>query len=258
MNGPFSNSVGFMTIVRREAVRTYKIVNQVIWPPIITTVLYVLVFGLALGSRIRTVDNVPYSAFLIPGLIMLQVIEQTYGECSSSLFQNRFMGSIQELLTAPLSPAEIITAFIASAVLRAIFIAGLVLTIGALMVHTLPVNWPLFFGVTIMTAVLFGSVGFIFGLLADRYDEIAAFSTFVVTPLVFVGGVFTPLRLLPAPIQRISVFNPMFSMIDALRASFTGHSELPLPITLGVIAALAIAAAAIAYRLTAIGYKLRV
>src|ERR1700677_5141844 len=104
MNKAFSNPVGFMTIIRREAVRTYKIVNQVIWPPIITTVLYVLVFGLALGSRIRAVDGVPYAAFLIPGLIMLQVIEQTYGECSSSLFQNRFMGSIQELLTAPLSP----------------------------------------------------------------------------------------------------------------------------------------------------------
>jgi len=258
MNGPFSNPVGFMTIIRREAVRTYKIVNQVIWPPIITTVLYVLVFGLALGSRIRSVDGVPYAAFLIPGLIMLQVIEQTYGECSSSLFQNRFMGSIQELLTAPLSPAEIVTAFIAAAVLRAIFIAGIVLAVGAIMVHTLPVNWPLFLGVTIMTAVLFGSVGFIFGLKADKYDEVAAFSTFVVTPLVFVGGVFTPLRLLPAQIQRISLINPMFSMIDALRASFTGHSDLPLPITLSVIAVLAVGSAAIAYRLTAIGYKLRV
>jgi ABC-2 type transport system permease protein len=258
MNALFANPVGFTTIVRREAVRTYKIVNQVLWPPIITTVLYVLVFGLALGGRIQTADRVPYATFLIPGLIMLQVIEQTYGECSSSLFQNRFMGSIQELLAAPLSAAEIVTAFIFSAVLRALFIAGLVLGVGALMTHALPINWPLFLIVTSLTAVLFGSVGFIFGLAADRYDDIAAFSTFVATPLTFIGGVFTPLRLLPAPIQHISVFNPMFSMIDALRASFTGHSDLPLPVSLSVIGTLAFIAASVAYRLTASGYKLRV
>lgn len=258
MHDLFSNHVGFMSIVRREMVRTYKIVNQVIWPPIITTVLYVLVFGLALGSRIQSADGVPYAAFLIPGLIMLQIIEQTYSECSSSLFQNRFMGSIQELLVAPLSPAEILTAFIASAVIRALFIAGLVLGVGAVMVHILPTNWPLFLGVTTLVAVLFGSIGFIFGLMAERYDNIAAFSTFIVTPLVFVGGVFTPLQLLPPMIQKISVINPMFSMIDALRAAFIGHSDLPLSITLSVIGTLAITSLTIAYHLTNIGYKLRV
>jgi ABC-2 type transport system permease protein len=258
MNDLFANRIGFTAIIRREAVRTYKIVNQVIWPPIITTVLYVLVFGLALGSRIHSVDGVPYAAFLIPGLIMLQIIEQTYGECSSSLFQNRFMGSIQELLVAPLSAAEIVTAFIVAAVLRALFIAALVLGVGAVMVHALPLNWPLFLGVTMMVAVLFGSIGFIFGLMADRYDNIAAFSTFVITPLVFVGGVFTPLHLLPPAIQRISIVNPMFSMIDALRASFIGHSELPLSITLSVIGTLALLSLAIAYRMTVVGYKLRV
>ena len=217
-----------------------------------------IVFGVALGSRINTAGGVSYARSSIPGLIMLQVIDGAYGEWSGSLFQDRFMGSIQELLTAPLSPAEIVTALIASAVLRALFIAGLVLGVGAVMVRALPINWPLFLGVTMLTAVLFGAIGFIFGLTSDRYDEVAAFSTFVVTPLVFVGGVFTPLRLLPAPIARISVFNPMFSMIDALRASFTGHSDLPLPITLSIIGVLAVIAVGIAYRLTAIGYKLRV
>ena len=258
MSAPFENPVGLGSIVLRESVRTYKIINQVIWPPIITTVLYVVVFGLALGSRIRQVDGVPYASFLVPGLIMLQVIEQTYGECSSSIFQGRFMGSIQELVVAPLSAAEILTAFIAAAVLRALFIAGLVLAVGGVLVHTLPTNWWLFLGVTLLVAILFGAIGYIFGLMAERYDHVAAFTTFVITPLVFVGGVFTPLHLLPVPIQRISVINPMFSMIDALRASFTGRSELPLPATLGAIALLTIVAVAIAYRLTARGYKLRV
>jgi ABC-2 type transport system permease protein len=114
----FRNPVGLGTLIKRELVRTYKVINQVIWPPIITTVLYVLVFGLGLGSRVQDVQGVPSAAFLIPGLIMLQVIDQTYGEASSSLFQSRFMLSIHELLVAPLSATEIVTGFILSSVLR--------------------------------------------------------------------------------------------------------------------------------------------
>ncbi|HLX25926.1 MAG TPA: hypothetical protein VKR05_02975, partial [Candidatus Cybelea sp.] len=106
------NSVGFWTLVRREIIRSLKVINQVIWPPIITTVLYVFVFGLALGGRIANVQGVSYAQFLIPGLIMLQVIDSSYGECSSSLFQGRFMNSIQELLVAPMSAYEIVAGYV--------------------------------------------------------------------------------------------------------------------------------------------------
>jgi ABC-2 type transport system permease protein len=254
----FRNPIGLATLVKRELVRTYKVINQVIWPPIITTILYVLVFGLGLGSRVQSVQGVSYAAFLIPGLIMLQVIDQTYGESSSSLFQGRFMQSIQELLVSPLSAAEIVTGFIVSSILRALLIAMLILGVGFIMVRTVPQNWFLYFAMTILVSALFGAIGIIFGLLAEKFDHIAVFTTFVITPLVFVGGVFTSAQFLPPFVRQVSLFNPMFYMIDAFRYSFTGRSDVPLGISLTIVTLLTVVALGVALRMTATGYKLRV
>ncbi len=254
----FRNPVGLATLIKRELVRTYKVINQVIWPPIITTILYVLVFGLGLGSRVQNVQGVPYAAFLIPGLIMLQVIDQTYGESSSSVFQGRFMASIQELLVAPLSAAELVTGFVVASILRALLIAFLILGVGFVMVRTLPQNWGLYFLMTVLVSALFGGIGIVFGLLAEKFDHIAVFTTFVITPLVFVGGVFTSMQFLPPLVRRLSLFNPMFYMIDAFRYSFTGRSDVPLGFSIGIVAALAALAVGAALRMTALGYKLRV
>ncbi len=253
----FRNPIGLWTLVQRELVRTYKIINQVIWPPIITTILYVLVFGLGLGSRVQNVDGVPYASFLIPGLIMLQVIDQTYGESSSSLFQGRFMNSIQELLVAPLSAIEIVTGYILSSILRAFIIAFLITGVGFAMVHTLPQNWGIYVLMTVLVATLFGGIGIIFGLLAEKFDHIAVFTTFVITPLVFVGGVFTSMQFLPPLVRRVSLFNPMFYMIDAFRFAFTGRSDVSVGLSIGIVATLALVALGIALRMTAVGYKLR-
>jgi ABC-2 type transport system permease protein len=204
------------------------------------------------------VQGVPYAAFLIPGLIMLQVIDQTYGESSSSLFQGRFMSSIQELLVAPLSAVEMVTGFIVASVLRALLIAFLILGVGFVMVHTLPQNWTLYFGMTIMVSALFGSIGIIFGLLAEKFDHIAVFTTFVITPLVFVGGVFTSAQFLPPFVRQVSLFNPMFYMIDAFRYSFTGRSDVPLATSIAIVVVLTCAAFGAALRMTAVGFKLRV
>jgi ABC-2 type transport system permease protein len=254
----FRNPVGLATLVKRELVRTYKVINQVVWPPVITTILYVLVFGLGLGSRVQNVQGVSYAAYLIPGLIMLQVIDQTYGESSSSVFQGRFMSSIQELLVSPLSAAEIVTGFIVSSVLRALAIALLILAVGFVMVHTLPQNWFLYFGMTVLVSALFGGIGIIFGLLAEKFDHIAVFTTFVITPLVFVGGVFTSMQFLPPLVRRLSLFNPMFYMIDAFRYAFTGRSDVSLGLSVGIVATLTVLAVGTALRMTAVGYKLRV
>lgn len=254
----FANPTGLWTLVRREMVRTYKVINQVIWPPIITTILYVLVFGIGLGSRVKGISGVSYAAYLIPGLIMLQVIDQTYGESSSSLFQGRFMASIQELLVAPLSAAEIVAGYILAAIARALVIAILILAVGFAMVHVLPQNWFLFFGVTILVATLFGAIGIVFGLVAEKFDHIAVFTTFVITPLVFVGGVFTAMQFLPPLIQRISLFNPMFYMIDAFRYAFARQAFEPLWLSLGIVSVLCLGSLALALQLVASGYKLRV
>jgi ABC-2 type transport system permease protein len=238
-------------------IRSLKIINQVIWPPIITTLLYVFVFGLALGSRIPSVQGVSYVQFIIPGLIMLQVIDSSYGECSSSLFQGRFMNSIQELLIAPMSAAEIVSGYVLGSLVRALLIAGLITALGVVLVHTVPQDWPLYVCVIVMVSILFSALGLIFGLLADKFDHIAILTTFVITPLTFVGGVFTSAAMLPPALRNFELFNPIFYTIDAFRRSYTGQSDLPLPFSIAMIALLAAIALAIVLRMTAIGYKLR-
>ena len=252
-----NNPVGLWTLVKREMKRTWVVINQVVWPPIITTVLYVFVFGLALGSRIGNTQGVPYAAFLIPGLIMLQVIDAAYGEAGSSVFQGRFMNHIQEMLIAPMSALEIVLGFVFGGIVRAFLIAGLITILGMFLVHTGPTNWFLYVTVVTLVSVLFTSIGIIFGLMAEKFDHIAIFTTFVITPLVFVGGVFTSIRFLPPAVQKVSLFNPMLYMIDAFRYSFTGHSDIGLGTSLGVVFVLAVCAFSGALWLTATGFKLR-
>lgn len=251
------NGVAMFTLIKREMVRSLKIINQVIWPPVITTVLYVSIFGLALGSRIKTVQGVSYAEFLIPGLIMLQVIDSSYGECSSSVFQGRFMNSIQEMLIAPMSAAEMIFGYIFGSVTRALVIANIIMVLGIFFVHTLPSNWLLYFGVMIEVSILFSALGIIFGLLAEKFDHIAILTTFAITPLVFVGGVFTSAQLLPPALRNWELVNPMFYTVDAFRYSYTAHSYLPLWGSIGAITLLMLIAVGIALRMATSGYKLR-
>ncbi len=253
------NAVGFWTLSKREMVRTFSIINQVVWPPIIQTLLYVFVFGLGLGSQIKSSmpGGVSYAQFLIPGLIMLQVIDQTYSESSSSVFQGRFMNSIQELLIAPLSALELVLGYVVSGVLRALCIALLITGLGVVLVHTAPSNWGLYLLTIGLVAILFSALGIVFGLLAEKFDHIAVMTTFFITPLVFVGGVFTSTQRLPPLVQRISAFNPMFHMIDAFRYSYSGVGDAPLWLSLTVVSVLAAGAVAVALVMTATGYKLR-
>lgn len=214
-------------------------------------------FGLALGSRIPSVQGVSYSQFLIPGLIMLQVIDQTYSESSSSVFQGRFLNSIQELLISPLSASELVLAYNVAGTLRALFIALLITVLGIVLVHTAPSDWALYVLVVTLVSVLFSSLGIIFGLLAEKFDHIAVLTTFFITPLVFVGGVFTSTQFLPPFARALSAVNPMFHMIGAFRYSYTGRGDAPLGVSLAVVALLAAAAYAIALRMVAQGHKLR-
>lgn len=251
------NSVALWTLVKREMIRSLKIINQVIWPPIISTLLYVFVFGLALGSSIKSVQGVSYAQFLIPGLIMLQTIDSSYGESSSSIFQGRFMNSIQEMLIAPMSALEMVLGYVLGSLVRAYFIAVLITLLGAVLVHTWPQNWALYLLVLAIVSILFSSLGLIFGLMAEKFDHLAVLTTFIITPLTFVGGVFTSAQMLPPVLRALELFNPIFYTIDAFRYSYTGVSYLPLSLSLGMIALLAVVAFTIALRMMAIGYKLR-
>jgi len=251
------NLIGFLTLVKREMVRTFAIINQVIWPPVIQTLLYVFVFGLALGSKIPTVQGVKYSQFLIPGLIMLQVIDQTYGEGSSTVFQGRFMNSIQELLIAPMSALEMVMGYVVAGTARALFIALLITLLGAVFVQTLPIQWGIYFLTIVLVSILFSSLGIICGLLAEKFDHIALLTTFFITPLVFVGGVFTSTQFLPPIARTISMFNPMFYMINAFRYSYTLRGDAPLLTSLAIVALLTAISFGTALGMMAAGVKLR-
>ncbi len=251
------NFVGLTTLVKREMVRSLKVINQVIWPPIITTVLYVVVIGFSLGGKIAKIQGVSYAEFLIPGLIMLQVIAATYDECSSSVFQGRFLNAIQEVLIAPISPLEFVVGFVFGSVVRAFLMGVFIGFVGVLTVHAVPQNWLLAIFTIFEVSLLFSSLGIIFGLMAEKFDHIAILTTFVITPLTFVGGVFTPATLLPVPLRTLELFNPMFYTIDAFRRSYTGESFLPLSLSLGAIGLLALLGLGIAWRMVAVGYKLR-
>ena len=252
------NYVGLGTLIRRELKRTYMVINQVVWPPVIMTLLFIFIFGLSLGSRIKTLGGVPYVEFLLPGLVMLNVISSSYDESSSSLFQQRFMNSIQELLIAPLSYVEIIVGFLTGSVLRGLVIGNLVMLIGLLLVKAQPHDLGVYLYFMIMTALLFSAFGMIAGLLGKTWDNLAIFTTFVITPLTYIGGVFSSISLLPPLLRSISLFNPMLYMIDGFRYSYTGAVDVNLAVDAVVVTSLALGALAVAFVLTKRGVNLRV
>jgi ABC-2 type transport system permease protein len=253
-----ANYVGLFTLVRRELKRTLMVINQVIWPPVISTLLYIYVFGLALGSRIKTIDGVSYVEFLLPGLVMLDVISSSYDESSSSIFQQRFMNSIQELLIAPLSYVEILVGFLTGSVGRGLVIGNLVMVIGVLLVHVAPHNLGAYFYFMTATALLFSAGGMIAGILGKTWDNLAIITTFLITPLTFIGGVFSSSSMLPPLLQRLALVNPMVYMIDGFRYSYTGGVEVNLIADGAVVTGLAIAALAAAFVLMKRGVNLRV
>jgi len=252
-----SNFVGFATLVKREFKRTLMIINQVVWPPVITTLLFLFIFGVGLGAAVPTMNGVRYILFLLPGLVMLNVISSSYDESSSSLFQQRFQMSIQELLIAPLSELELLLGYLVGSILRGLAIGALVIAIGLIVLHATPQNgWVLFF--MFVTSLLFSSIGMIAGLLAKTFDNLAILTTFVITPLTYVGGVFTSIHALPALIQKISLFNPMLYMIDGLRFGYIGRSDVSPWVDGAVVSVLAVAAFIVAYLMVKKGVNLRV
>lgn len=251
------NGIGFWTIVKRELQRTRVVINQVVWPPLVTTLLYLFVFGLSLGRRITEVEGLPYLTFLLPGLVMMSVIEGAYGEASASLFLLRFTNAIQELLIAPLSAVEIVAGFIVGSIVRGLIIANLVMLCGMVILGLVPQSWLLYLLMLVLVCMFFASLGLVMGLWADKFDHIAIMTTFFITPLVYFGGVFHSVRMLPPQFQAVSLANPLFYMIDGFRYAMTGHSLADPWRDVLIVAVMAAGATAWALILFARGYRLR-
>jgi ABC-2 type transport system permease protein len=220
------STVALRTLFLKEIRRFGKVWLQTVLSPLVTTSLYFLVFGVALGSRLREISGVPYIDFVVPGLVMMTMIRDSFLNTSSSLFQSKINGAIVDLLVAPIGAPEMLLAYVGAAMLRAIIVGSLVYVV-ALTFTWYPIHhlgWTIFFSLFVTASLAL--LGMIAALWADKFDQLAIFPNFVLLPLAFLGGVFYSVDLLPEPWQTVSRLNPLLYMINGLRYGFLGVSDV--------------------------------
>jgi ABC-2 type transport system permease protein len=227
--------IAYMTIVRKEVVRFLRIWPQTFLPSVITTVLYFLIFGTFIGSQIRSVGNVSYMAFIVPGLVMMAILNGAFQNIAFSFFQLKFMKTIEEILVSPMPAWTVVLGYITGALLRGLSIGSLVFA-SAYIFEVIPVEHPfLAFFIASLTAILFSLAGLVNALYAKGFDSINIIPTFVITPLTYLGGVFYSLSLLPHMWQVISYFNPVLYMVNAFRYSILGVSDISFSTSIVVL-----------------------
>lgn len=222
------NLIRLATVSRREIQRFLRIPIQTLVSPWISATLYILVFGVIVGSRINFMEGIDYIDFVFPGILMLQLVNGALSQSSSSLYFQRWTKVIHETLTSPLSYAEMIFGYIIGAVARALAVGAGIYVIALLFTDATPEHIPAFLFYLIVISVIFSLVGLIIGLWAEKFEHLNVLQTFVITPLIYVGGVFNSIDMLPESMQTIARFNPFFYMVDGLRYSLISFSESPL------------------------------
>lgn len=248
---------GFQTLFCKEWLRFWKVSVQTVLAPVLTALLYLLVFGHALSGRVEVFPGVEYSSFLIPGLAMMSVLQNSFANGSSSLMQSKMTGNIVFVLLPPLSYLEFFLAYLGAAVIR-----GLVVGLGvwAVTLWFAPLQMPhlgWLLAYAILACAIMGAIGIVAGIWAEKYDQLAAFQNFLILPLTFLSGVFYSIHSLPAFWQSVSHANPVFYLIDGFRYAFVGHSDTDPWLGLLVASACFVAISAITLVLLKSGYKLR-
>jgi ABC-2 type transport system permease protein len=218
-----------------EMARTFRTIFQSIASPVLSTSLYFVVFGSAIGSRIPEVDQVSYGAFIVPGLIMLSILTESIANASFGIYFPKFTGTIYEVLSAPISVFEILVGYVGAAATKSVILGTLMLATASLFVP-LRIDHPVFMvGFLILTAISFSLFGFIIGLWADSFEKLQVIPMLVVTPLVFLGGSFYSIDMLPPTWQKISLFNPVLYLVSGFRWSFYGKADVDVGISLAMI-----------------------
>jgi len=248
---------GARTLFLKEILRFWKVAFQTVAAPVITALLYLLIFGHVLEGRVEVYPGVAYTAFLIPGLVMMSVLQNAFANSSSSLVQSKVTGNLVFLLVSPLSHWAWYVAYVGASMVRGLAVGAgvLAVTVWFVDLRLAEPGWVLAFGG--LGAALMGSLGLIAGLWAEKFDQMAAFQNFLIMPLTMLSGVFYSVHSLPAVWQQASHLNPFFYMIDGFRRGFFGHSDVSPWLSLGVVGLALAVVAAIALRLLASGYKLR-
>lgn len=222
------NLVALATVTRREVMRILRIWSQTLVPPAITMTLYFLIFGGLIGSRVGQMDGIDYMAFIVPGLVMMSVIQNSYGNISSSFFGAKFGRHIEELMVSPMPNWVILSGYVGGAVLRGLLVGAIVMAIAMLFI---PVRVPhpfITFASLLLGATIFSLAGFVNAVYAKKFDDITIVPTFILTPLTYLGGVFYSVKLLPEWAQAATHLNPIFYMVNAFRYGLLGVSDVPV------------------------------
>lgn len=247
----------FVTLLRKEILRFRRVSTQTLLAPIVTASLYLFVFGATLGHRLSVLEGFSYAQFVIPGLIMMGVINNSFANTSSSLFMSRYLGGIVDLLVTPVTPPQFIMAYTLAAMLRGLLVGSVVLLISTLFA-TLPWTSPLLAVLMAMLAsFLFAQFGLIAAIYAHNFDTLSVYTNFGILPLIYLGGVFYPISILPEPWATLSYFNPLFYLIDGFRHAIIGVGDTSFSIAFGVSIAMAVGLFAWAAWLIGNGYRLR-
>ena len=248
---------GFATLLYKEVLRFWKVGFQTVGAPVLTALLYLLIFSHVLEKHVRVYGDVSYTAFLVPGLVMMSVLQNAFANSSSSLIQSKVTGNIIFVLLPPLSYGEFFGAYVLAAVLRGVVVGTGVLfaTMWFVPLHFASLAWIVLFAVA--GGAILGSLGVIAGIWAEKFDQLAAFQNFVILPLTFLSGVFYSLHSLPAFWQQVSRFNPVFYMIDGFRYGFFGSSDVSPWLSLTVVGGCFALLTMLTLWLLKSGYKLR-
>ena len=251
------NSYGLYTLFAKEVRRFLKVTVQTVLTPVVTALLYLLVFGQALEEHVQVYEGVSYSAFLIPGLMMMSIIQNAFANSSSSLIQSKMTGNLVFVLLTPISSWEFFIAFVGAAVVRGVLVAIAVYVVAILFIE-LPLQalWAVIVFAVLGSATL-GALGLVAGIWAEKFDQLAGFQNFFILPLSFLSGVFYSIYDLPGAWQTVSQFNPFFYLIDGFRYGFFGQSDANVGLSLAVTLAFLLAISAIGLVMLHKGYKIR-
>ena len=249
--------IGYKTILIKEVTRILRIWAQTLIPPVITMSLYFVIFGTIIGRRVGEMGGLPYMQFIVPGLIMLSVITNAYGNVTSSFFGAKFGRHVEELLVSPLPPWIILAGYVSGAVFRAMAVGVLVWLIAAVFTGFQMHNVLVSVSILLLTAIVFSLGGFINAIYAQKFDDIAIIPTFVLQPLTYLGGVFFSTSLLPGVWEQISLVNPIVYMVSAFRYGLLGISDIPLWIAYALVLAFGAALFAVCLTLLTRGVGLR-
>ena len=251
------NGYAVSAIYRFEMMRWIRTLAQSLAAPVITTSLYFVVFGSAIGSRMAQVGGVSYGAFIVPGLIMLSILTESISNASFGIYMPRFSGTIYEVLSAPVSPLEMVLGYVGAAATKSVLLGLVILATARIFVPFSILHPVWMMGFLVSTAVTFSLFGFLIGLWATSWDKLQIVPTLVVTPLAFLGGSFYSVSMLPPPWQTVALFNPVIYLVSAFRWSFFGLSDVGVGISVvmtGVFLALCLAAITWVFRT---GYRLK-